>query len=1435
MTSSKKTPVWEMSKEELLDGKTVVFDYNELLEFAEGDVGQVFGPEFDIIDKYRRRVRLPAREYLLVSRVTLMDAEVNNFRVGSRMVTEYDVPVNGELSEGGDVPWAVLVESGQCDLMLISYMGIDFQCKGDRVYRLLNTSLTFFGVAHEGETLVYDIRVTGFAKGAGGEISMFFFEYDCFVDGRLLIEMRDGCAGFFTDAELAAGKGVLKTKAELAARAQIQKQDIAPFAPAPCSHKTSLDAREMRLLVDRQWARVFGSGMAGIDYKLCARKMLMIDRVTHLDPRGGAHGLGLLIGEKVLERDHWYFPCHFVRDEVMAGSLVSDGCSQLLKVYMLWLGLHTTVGAFDFRPVSGHANKVRCRGQISPHKGKLVYVMEIKEMGFDAKTGDPFAIADVDIIDVNFEEGQAFAGVEDLHSYGQGDLRKKIVVDFKGIALSLQKRKEQQKESMTVTTTTTTTSRVIAPPSGCLKGDPTAPTSVTWHPMAEGNGGPGPTPSFSPSAYPPRAVCFSPFPNNPLDNDHTPGQMPLTWFNMSEFMCGKVSNCLGPEFARFDASKTSRSPAFDLALVTRVTSVADMEHGPFYNVDVNPGQGTMVGEFDCPADAWFFGASSRDDHMPYSILMEIALQTSGVLTSVLKAPLTMDKDDILFRNLDADAELVGDAMPDVRGKTIRNFTKCTGYSMLGKMGIHRFTFELSVDGAVFYKGSTSFGWFVPEVFESQTGLDNGKPRLPWYRENNVAVDTLSAPASASSAQGQLQLQRRGSQAQFLDTIHLAGSGAGVHGQGYAHGEKAVNKQDWFFSCHFWFDPVMPGSLGIESMFQLVEAWCVKQGLAARHGIAHPVFAHAPGATSWKYRGQLTPKNDRMDSEVHIKSVAAFSSWVDVVADGFLFVDGLRVYSADNLRVRIQTGAGHVEEQEVAAKATTKNSSIADVDVADLQALKQALLTLERPLQLDAGSEVPACAVSDLGDRGFMETYGVVAPLYSGAMAKGIASADLVIAMGQRKMLGSFGAGGLPMHVVRAGIEKIQAALPAGPYAVNLIHSPFDANLEKGNVDLFLEKGVRVVEASAFMELTPQVVRYRATGLSRDARGGSVRTAHKIIGKVSRTELAEMFIRPAPQAILDKLVASGEITPEQAALALEVPMADDIAVEADSGGHTDNRPIHVILPLILSLRNRLQRELKYPARHRVRVGAGGGIGCPQAALGAFHMGAAFVVTGTVNQLSRQAGTCDNVRRQLSRATYSDITMAPAADMFEQGVELQVLKKGTMFPSRAKKLFELFHKYDSFEAMPADELARVEKRIFSKSLAEVWAETKDFYITRLNNPEKIRKAENEDPKLKMSLCFRWYLGLSSFWANNGIADRTMDYQIWCGPAIGAFNDFIADSYLDVAVSGEFPDVVQINLQILSGAAYLQRLLSVKLAPRIDVDTEDDLFTYRPDHAL
>ena len=1972
----------------------LIWNYDDLLQYAEGDIEPVYGKDYAIIDTYRRRVRMPMREYLLCSRVTSMTCKTKVFKP-CKMTTEYDLPINGELSEGGDVPWAVLVESGQADLMMCSYVGVDFQCKGDRVYRLLDTTLKFFGVAQEGQTLVYDIQINAYANRPGtSECAMFFFQYNCYVDGKLLIEMRGGVAGFFNEEELAAGKGVVHTTGELAKRAKLKKEDCTPFLINPARNKTSFTEEEMQFLSvhgrDKGWGSIFPEA-EGVNYKLCARKMLMIDRVTHVMPAGGAHGLGMIIGEKILERDHWYFPCHFHEDQVMAGSLVADGCSQMLKLFMIWMGLHHTVDKLTFRPVPGVGNKVRCRGAIGPQKGKLVYVMEITDMGYEKDTGYPYAKALVNIININFEKGQTF-DVADLDQYGLGDQQKRIVVDFQNIALRIEGKptsthpmhggrkvvmpragsrssiprsmptpsssivqrqqppakymkwggpklgkpalmtwhplagkngnptpgfqptayppravqlipfpgnpndnnhepgvlplswvnlmeftanrtslclgpafvrfdgsnssrmpafdlqlvtrvlsvegmeygdfhgvdcnpgkgkmtaefdcpadawffqgsttsdhmpysilmeialqvsgvltswlkapltldrddllfrnldakvtlvKDIDLRNKTIKNVTTAKSysmlgsmgihtfhvemsvdnevfyivdtsfgwflpevfekqtgmdsgkkrlpwhmvegkggnggmetyslrsekdvarmfgsvdtsqhqvkrrsdqvnfvdtvhilkkggkhgmgyasgnkqvnkqdwffschfwcdpvmpgslgiesmfecmeywsitqgltsgfqsasfghgsgetkwkyrgqltprndrmdnevhiksvtrnpdgsvdvvadaglyvdnlrvygatdlrlriqeskeanAVSAPQSSIPRSMPTPSSSIvqrqqppakymkwggpklgkpalmTWHPLAGKNG--NPTPGFQPTAYPPRAVQLIPFPGNPNDNNHEPGVLPLSWVNLMEFTANRTSLCLGPAFVRFDGSNSSRMPAFDLQLVTRVLSVEGMEYGDFHGVDCNPGKGKMTAEFDCPADAWFFQGSTTSDHMPYSILMEIALQVSGVLTSWLKAPLTLDRDDLLFRNLDAKVTLVKDI--DLRNKTIKNVTTAKSYSMLGSMGIHTFHVEMSVDNEVFYIVDTSFGWFLPEVFEKQTGMDSGKKRLPWHmvegKGGNGGMETYSLRSEKDVARmfgsvdtSQHQVKRRSDQVNFVDTVHILKKG-GKHGMGYASGNKQVNKQDWFFSCHFWCDPVMPGSLGIESMFECMEYWSITQGLTS--GFQSASFGHGSGETKWKYRGQLTPRNDRMDNEVHIKSVTRNPDGsVDVVADAGLYVDNLRVYGATDLRLRIEeskvakttmTAVSPTESSTPAPKkgwsrgnrfqalltpTTPSSPMVASSPVAPLQSMseEEAIEAIrERLVQVDqsfhahispdgalcgvsdvASSnsvQVPACTYANLGDASFLKAYNCKLPLYTGAMAKGIASAELVVAAGKAGILASLGAGGLPLALVEKALDHIQSNLSNGePYAVNLIHSPFDDGLEKGCVDLLLRRGVRAVEASAFMSLTPHVVRYRVSGLKRGPNG-KVICMNKILFKVSRTELAEMALRPPPQAILNKLLKTGAITREQAEMSQEVPMCDDIAVEADSGGHTDNRPMHVILPLIMRLRDRITRELGYGRDRRVRVGAGGGIGCPEAALAAFSMGAAFVVTGTINQMCREAGTCDYVRKVLSEATYSDVTMAPAADMFDQGVELQVIKKGTLFASRAKTLFKLFQSYESLDEIPAADMKKVEKRIFQKSCDDVWQETRTFYINRLKDPEKVERAETKDPKLKMSMTFRWYLSKSSGWANRGDdKSRQLDYQIWCGPAIGSFNEFIKGTYLDPKVANAYPEVVQCNRQLLMGACYLRRFQALTRETTIVSDFRD-LPIYTPENPL
>ena len=299
--------------------------------------------------------------------------------------------------------------------------------------------------------------------------------------------------------------------------------------------------------------------------------------------------------------------------------------------------------------------------------------------------------------------------------------------------------------------------------------------------------------------------------------------------------------------------------------------------------------------------------------------------------------------------------------------------------------------------------------------------------------------------------------------------------------------------------------------------------------------------------------------------------------------------------------------------------------------------------------------VPAMSIAQLGDPSFLSFHGVSMAYMTGAMANGIASEELVIALGKANILASFGAAGLVPARVKSAIERIQTALPNGPYAFNLIHSPSEEHLESSAVELFLQHDIRTVEASAYLRLTKHIVRYRAAGLSLNANG-QIEIKNKVIAKISRREVATRFMEPAPRKLLDKLVNEGHITAQQADLATQVPMADDITVEADSGGHTDNRPLVCVLPSIIALRDDIQAKHGY--QQQIRVGAAGGISTPESALGAFMMGASYIVTGSVNQACVEAGASEHTKKLLAKAGMADVIMAPAADMFEMGVKLQV---------------------------------------------------------------------------------------------------------------------------------------------------------------------------------
>ncbi|MFF7995591.1 ACP S-malonyltransferase [Kitasatospora xanthocidica] len=410
----------------------------------------------------------------------------------------------------------------------------------------------------------------------------------------------------------------------------------------------------------------------------------------------------------------------------------------------------------------------------------------------------------------------------------------------------------------------------------------------------------------------------------------------------------------------------------------------------------------------------------------------------------------------------------------------------------------------------------------------------------------------------------------------------------------------------------------------------------------------------------------------------------------------------------------------------------------------------------------------AVTATSLGDPDFRRDYGLTHAYVAGAMYRGISSVDLVVRMGRAGLLGFFGTAMVRPEAVEDAIRRIQRELPNGePYGMNLIHSPAHPEAEEAVVDLYLRHGVRVVEASAYMTITPALVRYRAKGLRRGP-DGRVTAANRIIAKLSRPEVARVFLAPAPEDLVGRMVGAGTLTRQEADLLREVPMADDLCVEADSGGHTDRGVLVALLPAIIALRDELAGLHGYA--QRVRVGAAGGIGSPAAAAAAFVLGAAFVVTGSVNQCTVEAGTSDAVKDMLQNAGVQDTAYAPAGDMFEIGAQVQVLQRGTFFPGRSNRLYQLYKHFESLDAIDDKTLLMIQEKYFRMDFDQVWEEV------RAHQPAAVIQKAERNPKYRMALLFKWYFARSTAAALEGDPDRRVDYQIHCGPALGTFNQWV-----------------------------------------------------------
>lgn len=301
-------------------------------------------------------------------------------------------------------------------------------------------------------------------------------------------------------------------------------------------------------------------------------------------------------------------------------------------------------------------------------------------------------------------------------------------------------------------------------------------------------------------------------------------------------------------------------------------------------------------------------------------------------------------------------------------------------------------------------------------------------------------------------------------------------------------------------------------------------------------------------------------------------------------------------------------------------------------------------------------------------------------------------------------------------------------------------------------------------------------------------------------------MASAFLSPAPARIVEKLLAAGHITAEQARLAARVPVASDLTIEADSAGHTDQGVALVLLPAMRVLRDDLVRQHGYAAP--VHLGAAGGIGTPESAAAALVLGADYLQTGSINQCTVEAGISETVKDLLQGINVQDTTYAPAGDMFELGARVQVLKKGLFFAPRANKLYDLYRAHESIDQLDEKTRRQIEEKYFGRSINEVWDETAAYL--RQHHPSEYERAL-KSPKQKMAYVFRWYFVHSTRLAFAGDPAKKLDYQVHCGPALGAFNQWVKGTELESWRARHVDDLAE---RLMNGAAatlgaYLRRL--------------------------
>ncbi len=796
----------------------------ELKIHSSGKISELFGPIFEPQDHYAIQCRMPEPPLLLADRVVGLDAEAGVLGTGT-IWTETDIAADSWYLNDGFMPAGFMIESGQADLLLISYMGIDLLNRGERAYRLLGCTLTYHGdLPTAGDTLEYEIRITGHANL--GDIRLFFFEYDCIVNGERRLTVRDGQAGFFSGNELAEALGVLWSPTDgvgdLDADARVD-------GPAVACTKSSFSRADLVAFGQGRVRDCFGPGYEWTHThtrtpKIQSGDRLFIDEVTEFDVVGGLWGRGFMRCETTIDPDSWFFEGHFKNDPCMPGNFMVEACIQALSFYLTALGHTTRRDGWRFQPLTDQPFDLKCRGEINPQTQHVAYEIYVEEV-WDGP--HPTVIADV----VGFVDGKpAFhahrLGVELVPSWPLTSMPELVA-------------------------TSTVDSVVVAVDGDGFEFDWKAMLSCAW---------------------------------------------------------GKPSEAFGSMYEVFDGVRRSpRLPGPPYHFISRVVSI-DGEVG-----QCQAGM-EIVCEYDIPADAWYFDQNGTEV-MPFAVLLEAALQPCGWVASAVGSAVEVD-DDLLFRNLDGTGTVLSELTRTSGVLTTK--VKLTSVSRAGGMIIEGFEVECWLGDRPVYEMTTVFGFFPPEAFEDQVGLKVDTAHEAQLDRGSVdLVDLTVRPGRFCD--GTLRLA--GPMLLMLDRAAVMPDG-GEAGLGVVVGEKDVDITEWFFKAHFFGDPVQPGSLGIEALLQLLQFYLIDSGVADAFESPRfePISIGSP--LTWKYRGQVTPKNRLITSVMEITEVGADEAGPFVVGKGSLWCDGLRIYEVEDMAMRVVNGAPTADAESLPTSEST---------------------------------------------------------------------------------------------------------------------------------------------------------------------------------------------------------------------------------------------------------------------------------------------------------------------------------------------------------------------------------------------------------------------------------------------------------------------------------------------------------------------------------